>query len=388
MHVNQRVSRIAGSSTLALAARAKQLASSGVDVISMAVGEPDFDAPASVRAAAAAAVHGGNVRYTPVAGTLALRTAIVRHVRDTRGVEYDMGSVAVCHSCKHALSNVLLTLVEPDDEVLLFAPVWNSYDEEVRFAGGTVRHVAPRADLGPDFAALAASVGSRTRGVMLNSPSNPSGYVWTADEVRQLVEIAELHDLWILSDEIYRRLVYEGEPAASPASTSAAGRARTVIVDGASKTYAMTGYRIGFVAGPTEIVEAVERLQSQLTGCPNAISQAAYEVALGPEPPEVAEMFREFARRREVLIAGLARLGLEVARPRGAFYAFPNVAPHLDARSSEGFCEDLLESQALAVVPGSVFGRDEHVRLSYATSTEKIGGALARLGAFLEVRGR
>jgi aspartate aminotransferase len=221
---------------------------------------------------------------------------------------------------------------------------------------------------------------------MLNSPSNPSGYVWTEAEVRALVAIAEEHDLWILSDEIYRRLVYEGEPNFSPASVSESARARTVIVDGASKAFAMTGYRIGYLAAPREVAAGVARLHSQLTGCPNAISQAAFEAALGTEPPEVAVMTSEFDRRRHVLIDGLASLGVETPWPRGAFYAFPKVSQFLDERGSTGFSEDLLEDQALAIVPGAVFGMDEHVRLSYSTSMENIEIALERLGAFLRNR--
>ena len=386
MQPNSRVETIAFSATLALDARAKELRARGIDVVSMAVGEPDFDAPEVVQRGAVAAVRSGAVRYTPVAGTPSLRAAIARHLAATRGVPWTPDEITVCHSAKHALSGTLLTLLEPGDEVLILLPAWNSYVEQVRFAGGVPVDVAARADCGPDFEALRVAIGPRTTGVMLNSPSNPSGYVWSEDEVRALVAIAEEHELWILSDEIYRRLVYEGEPNFSPASVSEAARARTIIVDGASKAFAMTGYRIGFLAAPREVAAGVARLHSQLTGCPNAVSQAAFEAALDAEPPEVAAMTTEFDQRRHMLIDGLAALGLETPWPRGAFYAFPNVAQYLDERGSTGFSEDLLEDQALALVPGAVFGMDEHVRLSYATSKADIETALERLGTFLRNR--
>jgi aspartate aminotransferase len=217
--------------------------------------------------------------------------------------------------------------------------------------------------MGPDFDALERALTPRTRGVLLNSPNNPTGYVWTRTEMERLAALAVKADLWILSDEIYRRLVYEGEPNTSPVQISSELRERTVIVDGASKAFAMTGYRIGFLAAPAPIAEAVATLHSQLTGSPNAVSQAAFERALQTEPPEVERMAAEFDRRRRFLLSALEELGLRTPRPRGAFYAFPDVSPWLDERGSTGFSEDLLESQALVVVPGAVFGADRHVRL-------------------------
>jgi aspartate aminotransferase len=330
-----------------------------------------------------AKVKSGDVRYTPAAGTTSLRKAIAKHVSTTRGIDCTSDEIAVCHSAKHALSGAILSLVEPGDEVLCLLPYWVSYLEIVRFAGGVPVEVPSRADLGPDLEAIWRAITPRTRGILVNSPGNPSGYVMSAAEVRALAELCERRGLWIVSDEIYRRLVYEGEPSASPASVSPAARARTVIVDGASKAFAMTGYRIGYVAAPPAIADAVGRLHSQLTGSPNAVSQAAFEAALIVEPPEVQLMCDEFRRRRDVLLAGLARLGLPCAKPRGAYYAFPDVSAHLDARGSAGLCADLLEREKLALVPGSAFGLDTHVRLSYATSLPTIERALERLGRFL-----
>jgi aspartate aminotransferase len=381
---NRRVEAISLSATLALDARAKAMAAAGQDVVNMSVGEPDFDAPAAVQAAAGVSVTGGQVRYTPAAGRMELREAIAAHVSRTRAIDVSSAEVTVCHSAKHALSGTLLTLTEPGDEVLLMLPAWISYFEQVTFAGGTPVNVTARRDCGPDFDAIRAAISPKTRGIMVNSPSNPSGYVWTEEEMRELALLACEYDLWILSDEIYRRLVYEGEPNPSPASVSEDARARTIIVDGASKTYAMTGYRIGFVVAPQHIASAIARLHSHLTGSPNAVSQDAYLAVLGEEPPEVATMVAEFNRRRSLLVGGLRELDLEVPWPRGAFYAFPRVTEHLDERGSVGFCEDLLESQQLATVPGAVFGLDDHIRLSYAIDQSAIKEALSRLGAFLK----
>lgn len=381
MHPNARVSQLSFSATLALDGRAKALARTGVDVINMAVGEPDFPAPRAATEAAMAAAATGEVRYTPAAGTPELRERIAAYLTRTRGAAYGPDQVAVCHSTKHALACALMTLVEPGDEVLVLEPVWSSYVDLVRFAGARPVPVRPRPDLGPDPDALRAALSPRTRGVMLNSPSNPSGYVWSEAEMADLVALADERDLWLLSDEIYRRLVYDGAAAVSPVQVG--GAARTIVADGASKTYAMTGYRIGFLAGPPEMAAAFVRQNSQVTGSPNAVSQAAYAAVLEPEPPEVEAMVAEFDARRRLLLAGLADLGLPTPTPRGAFYALPDVSAHLDERGSMGLCEDLLEAEALVLVPGSVFGAEGHVRLSYATSRATLERALERLGRFL-----
>lgn len=389
MRLSQRAQGISLSVTLALDARAKALAAEGADVVNMSVGEPDFEAPRAAREAAAKRALEGPVRYTAAAGMPELRSAVATWLRRTRGVEYAPQQTVICHSTKHALSGSVLALVDAGDEVLLIDPAWVSYVEIVRVAGGVPVSVAPRADLGPDFAAIRAAITPRTRVVLVNSPSNPSGYVWTHAEVRELAALAREHDLWILSDEIYQRLIYEGEPHLSPAACGEDARARTIVLDGASKAYAMTGYRIGFAAGPREVIDSIIALHSQLTGAANTISQAAFRSVLeapGGEPPEVAAMVAEFDTRRRVLLDGLAALGLSTPHPRGAFYAFPEVSRFLDQRGSVGFCEDLLEEQRLALVPGSAFGLDRHVRLSYATSLDQIAEALRRLGAFLATR--
>ncbi|MCB9915274.1 MAG: pyridoxal phosphate-dependent aminotransferase [Planctomycetes bacterium] len=383
MRLTPRAAAVPLSRTLALDARAKALAATGRDVVNMTAGEPDFDSPEVVRAAAKRIVDEGRVRYTPAAGRADLRAAVAAHLERTRGVPYEAAEVTVCHSAKHALSGTLLALVDAGDEVLMPLPAWTSYEAMVQYAGGVPVGVPPRADMGLDLAALEAAITPRTVGVLVNSPNNPSGWVATRAETEALCELARAHDLWIVSDEIYSRLVYEGEPFVSPVQCGADARARTLVVDGASKAFAMTGYRIGFVAGDRAVANTVANLHSQLVGAPNAVGQDAFQAALVAEPPEVEAMAREFDARRRHVLARLEALGLETPRPRGAFYVFPSIRGQRFGGDADAFCEALLEEEGLAIVPGTAFGLDGHVRLSYATSMQIIDAGLERLARFL-----
>ena len=386
MRLSKRAKSLEPSITLTLFARAKALADGGRDIVNMAVGEPDFEAPQVVQRAAVDKVQSGDVRYTPAAGAPALRAAIATYLGRTRGGDWSEDEVTVCHSAKHALSGALLALIEAGDEVVVPLPAWSSYFELIRLAGGAPVPVQPGPGCKPDLTQLEAALGPRTRVVMICSPGNPSGYVWTRPEIERLAHLALERNFVILSDEIYRALVYEGDAALSPVAIDPALREHTLIVDGASKSFAMTGYRIGFLAGPRKVTQAVANLHGQMTGSPNAVSQAAYGAGLAEDPPELATMLAEFNRRRLTLLAGLCDLGLETPHPRGAFYAFPDVSPFLDQRGSNGFCEDLLEETGLALVPGSAFGIDRHVRLSYAVQESVLRDAVKRLGGFLAHR--
>ncbi len=386
MRISRRASAISASSTLALDARVKTLIRSGADIVNMAVGEPDFSSPLGVQSAAVAKVQSGNVRYTAPSGTIELREAIGAHLEATRGRRYGSDEVVVCHSCKHALSGAIQALVEEGDEVLLPLPAWVSYVELVRLAGGSPVEVPPEGGAKPDLAALEAAIGPATRGILLNTPNNPSGYLWTRADLEAVCALAREHDLWILSDEIYNRLVFDGAEFVSPITVAPDLADRIAILDGASKAFAMTGYRVGYLAGPQDLVAAVARLHSQTTGSPNAVSMEAFRAALVEEPPEVQVMVDEYARRRARLLEGLAELGLEYVRPDGAYYAFPKVAEYCDERGVQGFCEDLLEEEGLALVPGDAFRLDGYVRLCYALSFELLGEALERLGRFLARR--
>ena len=379
-----RADAVSLSLTLALAARAKELAAAGRDVVNMAVGEPDFPAPPEVAAAAAAKANSGDVRYTPAAGTPALRETIARHLSETRGVPFTPEQVVVCHSAKHALSTAALAQLADGDEVLMPLPAWVSYMEIVKLAGARPVAIPGSVDGSPDLDALEAACTERTRAVWINSPSNPSGYVWSRAELERLSTFCVERNLWLVSDEIYRRLTYGEREFVSPTSLGDAAREVTLVVDGASKTFAMTGYRIGFAAGPLRVVQAMARLNSQLTGSPNAISQEAYRVALEHESPAVAEMVATYRKRRDLLVAGLRSLGLETHTPHGAFYVFPDMSAHLKGNDdAQELCAELLEQEALVVVPGAAFGVPHHIRLSYALEPAKLEQAVERLGRFL-----
>ena len=387
MHLSRRARSVSHSLTLALAARARELAAEGRDVVNMAVGEPDFPAPAAAREAAAAKATGGDVRYTPAGGTPALRAALAEHLTATRGQAFTTREVCVTTSGKHALSLIARTTLDPGDEVLIPAPAWSSYVEIVRLVGAFPVVVPCLPGGGFDVAGCARSVTPRTRAIWINTPSNPTGHVWSRDELAAVARLAQDNDLWIVSDEIYRRLLHGDRPFTSPVQLSPEVRARTLIVDGASKVFAMTGYRIGFAAGPAEAVGALERIASQELGSPPAVSQEAYLACLGSEPPEVEQMARTFTRRRDLLIAGLTELGLRAPQPHGAFYAFPDLAPHLGAAdSADAWCAELLEQEAVVLVPGSNFMCPTHARLSFALGEERIAQALERIGRFLARR--
>jgi aspartate aminotransferase len=387
MRLSDRARGLSDSITLALAARAKELKASGRPIVDLTLGEPDFPAPLAAREAAKRRIDSGDVRYTPAAGLPSLREALARHLTETRGVRYGPAEVCVCHSGKHALSGALGVLLEPGDEVLIPLPAWVSYVEIARVWGALPVCVEGRADGSLDLAALARAVTPRTRGILINSPCNPTGTILSDAELVGVGELARRHDLWILSDEIYRRLSYGERRPSSPVELAPDLAARTVIIDGASKTFAMTGYRIGFAAGPADLIGAIARLHSQLTGSPNAVSQAAYQAVLEKEPPEVENMVQAYRRRRDLVVRGLERLGLTAPFPYGAFYAFPDMSPLLaPGESADALCRELLERADLAMVPGSAFGAPRHLRLSYATSEAVLEEALARLERHLAAR--
>jgi aspartate aminotransferase len=388
MRVSARAARASSSITLVLSARAKELIRSGRDVVDMSVGEPDFPAPRVVQAAASAKVLSGDVRYSGAAGTPELRAALAKHVSDTRGVPYSSDEIYVGHSAKHALSTACLALFDPGERMLLPQPGWLSYDEMSLIAGLAPVSVPGRADQGPDLDALARAARG-ARALWINSPCNPTGYVWSREELQFAVDLAVKHDLVILSDEIYRRLVYGEREFLSPVTVDSRARERTVIIDGASKTYCMTGYRIGFAAGPKDAIAALTKIGSQLAGSPNAVSMAGYLAALATEPPEVDHMVATYRRRRDRLVAGLRELGFQFAVPYGAFYVLADATPWLaGANDAADFTLRLLEEEAVVLVPGSAFGAPRHVRFVYALPEERIDRALERLARFTRTAAR
>ncbi|MGE5554285.1 MAG: pyridoxal phosphate-dependent aminotransferase [Betaproteobacteria bacterium] len=392
MRLSNRMSAVAPSATLAVDALVRKARAEGVDVIGFGTGEPDFDTPEHIKEAAWAALREGRTKYTPTGGTPELRQAICSDLA-RRGLSYHPGEVVAATGAKQALYNAFQVLLDPGDEVLIPAPYWVSYVEMVRLAGGVPVIVPGEEGNGfvPSVEALAKRCSPRTRAVIVNSPSNPTGELWPRELLQAAGELAVERDLVIVSDEIYDRLVYDGAQPLSVAALAPEFKERTIIVNGVSKAYAMTGWRIGYAAGPAPLIEAMVTLQSHSTSNPNSIAQAAAVAALtGPQEP-VEEMRREFEVRRNLMVEGLTQLpGVSCRRPPGAFYAFPNVKPLLGRKAggeavadSIGLTRFLLEKARVAVVPGIAFGAEGYLRLSYATSRARIADGLRRLGEAL-----
>ncbi len=390
MRLSDRVKGISPSPTLAVDARAKKLQAQGVDVVNFGVGEPDFDTPEHVCDAAISAIRGGFTRYTPAAGTMELREAICARLGRDLALEYRPDEVVVSVGAKHSLFNAVMALCDPGDEVLIPAPYWVTYPEQVKLAGATP--VIVPADETHGFRvtrdALEERVSRRTRLLILNSPGNPSGAVYRREEIEALAEFVVARDIYLISDEVYDRLVYDGHRHVSPASCGPEVKARTVLINAVSKTYAMTGWRIGYAACHRDLARAMGEFQGHVTSNPTSISQKAALAALdGPDAP-VEAMRREFERRRDYMAAELATMpGMTASVPEGAFYVFPNISGLLKPQSggnhrfagSDDLAAFLLEEARVATVAGKGFGSDLHLRFSYATSFERIQAGVARL---------
>ena len=388
-----RLKTLAPSSTLAVQAKAKELRARGVDVISFGAGEPDFDTPSRIKDAALAALRRGQTKYTEVAGIPELRAAICAKLKRDNGLDYEPADILVSCGAKHTLYNAAMALLNPGDEVLVPSPYWVSYPEQARLVDAVPVPVATDEATGFDLdpERLRAAATDRAKLVILNSPNNPTGAVFSPGALEAVARLAIERDLWVISDECYEALTFEGRHV-SVAGLGSAVKARTLVVNTCSKAYAMTGWRIGYAAGPRDVIRAMTDVQSQVTSNPSSLAQwAAVEALSGPQD-EVAKMAGEFDRRRRLIVAGLNELpGVRCVMPRGAFYAFANVAglfgrraPAADGaervlRGSVDVTAFLLEHAQVAVVPGVDFGSDDHVRLSYATSAELIREGLARM---------
>ena len=385
-----RLKTLAPSPTLAMQAKAKAMRAQGIDVISFGAGEPDFDTPRRIKDAAIRAIEQGQTKYTEVGGVPELRAAVCEKFKRDNGLDYAPDEVTVSCGAKHTLYNLFMALVNPGDEVLIPSPYWVSYPEQVRLLGGVpVPVVTPEStgfDLDP--AELRRAVTPRTKMIVLDSPGNPTGAVFSRAALAEVAKLAVERDLWIVSDECYEALTYEGRHV-SIASLSAEVKARTIVVNTCSKAYAMTGWRIGYAAGPKPVIKAMTDVQSQVTSNPASVSQWAAVEALGGAQDEVAKMTSEFDRRRRVIIAALNAVpGVHCVMPKGAFYAFPNVSGLFGKRARGGVlrgsadvCAFLLDEARIATVAGIDFGSDAHIRLSYATSLEMITTGLARMDA-------
>jgi aspartate aminotransferase len=385
-----RMKTLAPSPTLAMQAKAKAMRAQGIDVISFGAGEPDFDTPARIKAAAVRALEKGQTKYTEVGGVPELRAAVCHKLKRDIGLDYAPDEVTVSCGAKHTLFNIFMALLNPGDEVLVPSPYWVSYPEQVRLLGATPVAVLTPESTGFDLepGALRRAVTPRTKMIVLDSPGNPTGAVFSAQALAAVAELAVERDLWVVSDECYEALTYEGRHV-SIASLSRDVKARTLVVNTCSKAYAMTGWRIGYAAGPKPVIKAMTDVQSQVTSNPTSIAQwAAVEALSGPQD-EVAKMVGEFDRRRRVIIPALNAIpGVSCVMPKGAFYAFPNVSGLFGKRAKSGVlrgsgdvCAFLLDEARIATVAGVDFGSDQHIRLSYATGLANIKEGMSRMAA-------
>jgi aspartate aminotransferase len=389
-----RLKTLAPSSTLAVQAKARELRRRGVDVISFGAGEPDFDTPERIKEAAVRAMRQGHTKYTEVGGVPELRAAVCGKFKRDNGLDYEPADILISCGAKHTLFNMVVALLNPGDEVIVPSPFWVSYPEQARLVDAVPVAVATQESTGFDLdpALVRAAVTPRTKAIVVNSPNNPTGAVFSPAALAAVAQLAVEKNLVVISDECYEALTFEGRHV-SIASLGPEVKARTLTINTCSKAYAMTGWRIGFAAGPRELIRAMTDVQSQVTSNPSSVAQwAAVEALMGPQD-EVAKMAGEFDRRRHLIVKGLNAIpGFSCVMPKGAFYAFLNVSGLFgrEWRSPEGpktlkgsldVTAFLLEEAKVAVVPGVDFGSDDHVRLSYATSTALITEGLARMGA-------
>ncbi|MBI2891747.1 MAG: pyridoxal phosphate-dependent aminotransferase [Nitrospirae bacterium] len=391
--LSKRAAVLKPSPTLAISARARELRAQGHDVVNFGAGEPDFDTPPHIKDAAVAAIRSGFTKYTAVAGIDDLKDAIRARLKADYGLDYARDEVVVSCGAKHSLYNLFVSVLDPDDEVIIPAPYWVSYPEMVALAGGKPVIVNTSEERGyrlsPDD--LAAAATPRTKALILNDPSNPTGATYTRDDLARLAEVAKAKDFWVVSDEIYDKLVYEGEVHTAFPTLSADARRRTLLVNGVSKTYAMTGWRIGYVAGDRDVLRAAAAVQGQVTSNPTSIAQKAALEALKGDQKPAAEMAGAFNERRRYMHGRLTKMaGVRCYESRGAFYLFPNVSSHYGRKvngqtikSSTDLTRYLLDEAKVAVVPGGEFGDDRCIRLSYAVSLEEIKKGLDRIEASL-----
>ena len=397
--LSQRALHAAPSPTLAITAKANALKAQGKDVISFGAGEPDFDTPQNVKDAAVTALAKGDTKYTPSSGTVALKDAILAKLKRDNGLTYARSEIIVSCGAKHSIYNLMQAMLDPGDEVIIPAPYWVSYPEQVKLADGTP--VVVQTDESMGFLATASqiegSVTNRTKLVIVNSPSNPTGAVYTPQALRDIADLCVGRGIYLMSDEIYEKILYTGSEFVSPASFGEAVKAMTITVNGFSKAHAMTGWRLGYAAADLDIVAAMSKIQDQSTSNPTSIAQAGGVEALNGPQDSVEIMRAAFQERRDYTVSALKDIpGVQCLNPGGAFYVFPNVSafygkswmPEGDAPRTIGGSDDLaaylLEAYEVAVIPGSGFGADDNIRLSYATSMQNIQRGVARISEALQ----
>ena len=389
MKLSSRISAIKPSPTLAITAKANALKAEGRDIIGFGAGEPDFDTPINIKMAAIKAIEEGFTKYTPVDGIVELKDAIIHKLQRDNQLSYSRSQVVVSCGAKHTLYNLIQVLCEEGDEVIIPSPYWVSYLDMVVLSGA--RPVIIKTNESQGFKMypqqLEGTINEKTKVIILNSPSNPAGVVYNASELDALAKIVLKRGILVISDDIYEKIIYDGLPFSNITSVNEEMKNLSIVVNGVSKAYSMTGWRIGYAAGPEEIIAAVTKLQSQNTSNPTSIAQKAAVEALNGNQDGVAEMAAEFSKRRDVIVEKLNAIpGITCMNPQGAFYVFPDISA-LFGRSYQGrtisnssdLAAYLLDEADVAVVPGVDFGHDDHIRLSYATSMKNIEEGLKRI---------
>ncbi|MFL6450977.1 MAG: pyridoxal phosphate-dependent aminotransferase [Bryobacteraceae bacterium] len=386
--IAKRISSISVSSTLKVSADADRLRREGADVVDFGAGEPDFPTPENIKQAAVDAISANFTKYTNAGGTPELRAAICERHKQDFGTDYSSAECMVTVGGKHAIFNLIQALVDPGDQVIIAAPYWVTYKDVVNYAGGECVFVDTDEANGFEVTAdiIEPHLSERTKLVIINSPSNPSGSVISDTEFKKIFDLISRYEVYLLTDECYCQFVYEGKPF-SIASVPGA-KERVVVAGSLSKTYAMTGWRIGFALAPQEIIGAMMKLQSHSTSNPTSIAQkAAIEAMRGPQG-SVSEMLAEYRKRRDFVVARLQKIpGVKITMPKGAFYAYPNISVAFGSgrvKSAMDFATELLAKSYVAVVPGEAFGTNEHIRISYATSMTELERGLDRIEKFID----
>lgn len=394
MELSRKAQAIEPSLTLAITAKAKEMKEKGIDVISFSAGEPDFNTPKNIINAAIKAMEDGNTKYTSVNGILQLREAICKKFKDDNGLEYNPSQIVVSTGAKQSLANTFLAILNPGDEVIVSTPYWVSYPELIKLADGKPVFVEGDEKSNYKFTKenLEKAVTAKTKAIVLNTPNNPTGTIYNKEELEVIADFAKKYNIIIISDEMYEKLIYDNENHISIASLSKDAYERTIVINGLSKSYAMTGWRIGYCAASEKIAKLMISIQSHVTSNVCSITQYAALEALSGSQDEITKMINEFEKRRNYMINRIESIdNLSIVKPKGAFYIMINIENCLGKEingkilnDSMEFCASLLENEKLAVIPGKAFGLNNYIRVSYATSMEAIKEGLNRIESFIK----
>lgn len=394
MELSRKAQAIKSSLTLEITAKAKEMKENGLDIISFSAGEPDFNTPKNIIKAAIKAMEDGNTKYTSVNGIIKLREAICRKFKYDNDLQYNSSQIVVSTGAKQSLANTFLSILNPGDEVIVSIPYWLSYPELIKLADGKPVFVESNEKSNYKFTKenLEKVVTEKTKAIVLNTPNNPTGSIYNKEELQVIADFAKKYDIVIISDEMYEKLIYDNEKHISIASLSEDAYQRTIVINGLSKSYAMTGWRVGYCATSEKIAKLMTGIQSHVTSNVCSIAQyAAIEALNGPQD-EIKEMINEFEKRRNYMVNRIQRIdNLSIIKPKGAFYIMVNIEKHLGKKinrkilnDSIDFCSSLLEYEKVAVIPGIAFGLNNYIRLSYATSMDKIEKGINRIENFIK----